>query len=150
MSQEGFNPGLRLKIAGQAAFSLDIRSAEEPTLAVMRAELAALVARIEAREGVRFDLGPETGSAPAAMSPAVLAALGRAADALGLPQRAMACGAGHDAAVFARMGVPTAMIFIRNPNGSHNPDEHMEMADFAAAARLFCRLALAPPVAELR
>jgi N-carbamoyl-L-amino-acid hydrolase len=28
------------------------------------------------------------------------------------------------------------MIFIRNDNGSHNPDEAMSMADFANAARL--------------
>ena len=28
-------------------------------------------------------------------------------------------------------GVPTAMIFVRNEHGSHNPDEAMELADFA-------------------
>ena len=35
----------------------------------------------------------------------------------------MASGAGHDAAVFAKVGMPTAMIFVRNEHGSHNPDE---------------------------
>ena len=35
----------------------------------------------------------------------------------------MPSGAGHDAAVFAKMGIPTAMIFVRNEHGSHNPDE---------------------------
>jgi N-carbamoyl-L-amino-acid hydrolase len=39
-------------------------------------------------------------------------------------------GAGHDAAVFAQSGIPAAMLFIRNENGSHNPMEHMEMDDF--------------------
>ena len=28
------------------------------------------------------------------------------------------------------------MIFIRNAHGSHNPEEAMELADFAAATRL--------------
>ena len=27
------------------------------------------------------------------------------------------------------------MIFVRNENGSHNPEEAMEMEDFAAATR---------------
>ena len=45
-------------------------------------------------------------------------------------------GGGHDAGDFASAGVPTAMIFVRNPYGSHNPQEHMEMADFADAVRL--------------
>jgi N-carbamoyl-L-amino-acid hydrolase len=29
------------------------------------------------------------------------------------------------------MGVPTAMIFVRNDNGSHNPEESMSLDDFA-------------------
>jgi N-carbamoyl-L-amino-acid hydrolase len=32
------------------------------------------------------------------------------------------------------------MIFVRNPNGSHHPDEDMAMADFAQAARLLTAL----------
>jgi len=48
----------------------------------------------------------------------------------------MASGAGHDAAVFGIMGVPTAMIFVRNEHGSHNPDEAMDLGDFAQGLRL--------------
>jgi N-carbamoyl-L-amino-acid hydrolase len=43
---------------------------------------------------------------------------------------------GHDAAFFARRGIPTSVILIRNSNGSHNPDEHMEMEDFVAGLKL--------------
>lgn len=39
-------------------------------------------------------------------------------------------GAGHDAAIFANEGVPSAMIFIRNEHGSHNPSEAMALDDF--------------------
>ena len=39
-------------------------------------------------------------------------------------------GAGHDAAIFSAQGVPTGMIFVRNDNGSHNPEETMEIKDF--------------------
>jgi len=48
----------------------------------------------------------------------------------------MASGGGHDAVSFAEAGIPAAMLFVRNQNGSHNPDEAMEMVDFAEGARL--------------
>ena len=53
-----------------------------------------------------------------------------AAKNLGLPHKEIASPASHDAAAFSAAGVPTAMIFVRNDHGSHNPDEHMEIADF--------------------
>jgi beta-ureidopropionase / N-carbamoyl-L-amino-acid hydrolase len=38
--------------------------------------------------------------------------------------------AGHDAGILAAVGVPTAMLFVRNPTGvSHSPEEHAETAD---------------------
>jgi N-carbamoyl-L-amino-acid hydrolase len=41
--------------------------------------------------------------------------------------------AGHDAGVMAAAGVPTAMLFVRNPSGvSHSPAEHAETADCLA------------------
>ena len=45
----------------------------------------------------------------------------------------LATGAGHDAGVLASAGVPTAMLFVRNPTGiSHSPAEHAEPADCEA------------------
>ena len=42
----------------------------------------------------------------------------------------IATAAGHDAGILASAGVPTAMMFVRNPTGvSHSPEEHAEMAD---------------------
>ena len=36
-------------------------------------------------------------------------------------------GAGHDAGILAAAGIPTAMLFVRNPTGvSHSPAEHAE------------------------
>ncbi|WP_116134804.1 hydantoinase/carbamoylase family amidase [Tropicimonas sp. IMCC34043] len=128
------------KVAGRVDFALDIRSECDTTLDMMRAELRRVVAQIELRTGTNFDLGDETGSDPARMNKAILAQMEQLADALAIPARRMASGAGHDAAVFARQGIPTAMLFIRNRNGSHNPDESMDIDDFAQAARLLCAL----------
>jgi N-carbamoyl-L-amino-acid hydrolase len=42
-------------------------------------------------------------------------------------------GAGHDAGILANAGVPTAMLFVRNPTGvSHSPAEHADRADCLA------------------
>jgi len=129
------------KVAGQVDFSLDIRSQSHETLDLMREELRQAVAQIEASHGVRFELGAETTSEPALMDRRLIADLASLAQAQGLTPEIMPCGAGHDAAVFAKAGVPTGMIFIRNANGSHNPDEAMDISDFAVAAQIlsaFC------------
>ena len=39
-------------------------------------------------------------------------------------------GAGHDAGILATHGIPTAMLFVRNPTGvSHSPAEFAEPED---------------------
>jgi N-carbamoyl-L-amino-acid hydrolase len=48
----------------------------------------------------------------------------------------MASGSGHHAMVFAGNQVPSAMIFVRNENGSYNPNESMEIEDFLQASEL--------------
>lgn len=42
-------------------------------------------------------------------------------------------GAGHDAGILAAAGVPTGMLFVRNPTGvSHSPAEHADPGDCQA------------------
>ncbi|SDI88448.1 N-carbamoyl-L-amino-acid hydrolase [Frankineae bacterium MT45] len=54
----------------------------------------------------------------------------RLATALGGQVPVLATGAGHDAGILAGAGIPTAMIFVRNPTGvSHSPAEHAETSD---------------------
>ena len=51
-------------------------------------------------------------------------------------------GAGHDAGILANAGIPTAMLFVRNPTGvSHSPAEHAELSDcLEGVAALTCAL----------
>ena len=58
----------------------------------------------------------------------------------GLPVVELASGAGHDAAVLAGAGVPTAMLFVRSLNGgvSHTPDEKTSPEDVALALDVLC------------
>ncbi len=127
------------KVAGRVDFTIDVRSAETDTLSHLEDRLMAHVAEIACDTGVTFDLGPRTASEPALMDEALVRRLQKASEAIGVAPRLMACGAGHDTAVFAQQGVPAAMIFVRNANGSHNPDEAMRLDDFAIATRLLGR-----------
>ena len=50
-------------------------------------------------------------------------------------------GAGHDAGILAAAGIPTAMLFVRNPTGvSHSPDETAEPADCVAGVAALARV----------
>jgi N-carbamoyl-L-amino-acid hydrolase len=129
------------KIPGEAHFQLDVRSVQPASVDAMFAELHRLIAAIEPRRGVRFDLGVETGSLPSPMDAAVQDALARAAQAGSIAHRTMASGGGHDAAAFAQAGVPAAMLFVRNQHGSHNPHEAMRMEDFADGCAVMTRWA---------
>jgi N-carbamoyl-L-amino-acid hydrolase len=127
------------RIAGEAAFQLDVRSVNAHSVDALMETLYDIVPEIEARRGVRFELGPESGSRAAPMDAGVQAGLARAAAALGVSHRAMASGGGHDAAAFVAAGIPAGMLFVRNQNGSHNPDEAMRMEDFRAACAVLTR-----------
>lgn len=51
-------------------------------------------------------------------------------DILGPDTPMLGTGAGHDAGIFANAGVPTTMLFVRNPTGSsHTPEEFAEPVD---------------------
>jgi N-carbamoyl-L-amino-acid hydrolase len=129
------------RVPGEARFTLDVRSVDLPALEEMRRVLDALVAEAERKHGVTVTLGPDTGPRPGFLDDALVQRLRDCAAARGIATHEMPSGGGHDALAFHEAGVPAAMLFIRNQNGSHNPDEAMEMDDFAEAARILTTLA---------
>jgi N-carbamoyl-L-amino-acid hydrolase len=124
------------KVPGETRFVIDLRSLSDETMDAMAASALDAAARIGAEYRVDFQLGGTSYSPPALMDARLQKGF---ADFLDTPF-AMASGAGHDAAVFAKLGIPTGMIFVRNQNGSHNPDEAMELDDFAVAAHALSAL----------
>lgn len=124
------------KIAGETRFVLDFRSIDDATMREMRDLALSLANEIGERYRVTFALGDELFSAPAGLDAAMRARFAAIAQRLDIASLAMASGAGHDAAVFANLGVPAGMLFVRNAHGSHNPNENMAIADFAAASRI--------------
>ncbi|MDQ0474364.1 hydantoinase/carbamoylase family amidase [Labrys wisconsinensis] len=124
------------RVLGELRFTLDLRSEHQAVLDRLRASLRRICAEVATRRGVRFELGPAFTWAPARMAPGLVDRLEAAAVRAGLPAPRLPSGAGHDAAAFAGADVPSAMVFVRNRNGSHNPDESMDAADLDAAVRL--------------
>ena len=124
------------KISGNVRFSLDVRSLDANCLGELETTVRGFADEIAERRGVEFDLGHVTQAAVGVMDPAIQDALATGVRELGIHAMPIPSGAAHDAAAFADAGVPTEMIFVRNANGSHNPDETMEIADFMQGTRL--------------
>jgi beta-ureidopropionase / N-carbamoyl-L-amino-acid hydrolase len=128
------------KVAGEVRFCLDMRADRGDVLESIHHRLLSLIDHIGRSRSVRFDLGTRSGTHPAPMSGALLEHLECLAAREGIRTLPMPSGAGHDAAVFANSGLATGMIFIRSQNGSHNPLESMDLADFEKAARILAAL----------
>jgi N-carbamoyl-L-amino-acid hydrolase len=124
------------RIPGTVRFSLDLRSQDAETLQALYDLFKSECRQIGKERGVEFRLDRRLDTAPAAMNAGWVARLRAAARDLGLPDEEMPSGAGHDAAVFANTGIPSAMIFVRNRHGSHNPREAMEIDDLLAGIAL--------------
>jgi acetylornithine deacetylase/succinyl-diaminopimelate desuccinylase-like protein len=113
-------PGGINVIPGRVRFTIDARAPDEERLERLIAELGV--------DGSRAVQPTPLGGAPAD-------ALVAAFEARGLPLVELASGAGHDAGVLARAGVPSVMLFVRAQNGgvSHSPEEHATPEDVALA-----------------
>ena len=118
------------RIPGDVRFSLEFRSQSLETLEAFYQLALVETAGIERARGVKFDFGERVLSEPGRIDRDWAARLKKACVDLGYPHIDIPSGAGHDAAVFANQGVPAAMLFVRNDNGSHNPDEKMDLDDF--------------------
>lgn len=123
-------------ISGEVQFSVDVRSVEPRVLARLESQLPGMAAEIGHKHQVQLALGPMTRAAPGVMAPPLVAQYRAAAVAMNISTMDIASGASHDSAAFADAGVPTAMLFIRNEHGSHNPDEAMTIPDFIEATKL--------------
>lgn len=124
------------RIPGEVSFSLEIRSLHQPTLEAFHALILAEIRQIEDQRQVRFEFDKRIDTQPAAMHEPWVDALVRMTREHGWEGVLTPSGAGHDAAVFANAGIPSAMLFIRNQHGSHNPFEAMELDDFIEASEV--------------
>lgn len=133
------------RIPGECTFSLEVRSQSLDTLEDFSQLLRREADSVGRERGVAFEFDRRSLSRPARMDERWVAHLLDTARTLQLNAEPIPSGAGHDAAVFANAGVPSAMIFVRNDHGSHNPKEAMEISDFLYGADVLYHAILDPP-----
>jgi N-carbamoyl-L-amino-acid hydrolase len=128
-------PNSGATIPGSAAFIVDLRHPDSPTLDLLESRIGELVEGIAGASGLRTDIARIMDKPPVHFSGELVDAVRDAARQCGYPAMDMLSGAGHDAMNVARV-VPTAMIFVPCKDGlSHNEAESATPAHLAAGAR---------------
>ena len=133
-------PGATNVIPGQVSFTIDLRA---PTDAHRKRAVADIVRQIEAiakrrKLVLQVDVTHENRTVPCA--PWLKAQVADAVAAEGYRVFELPSGAGHDGMAMIDIA-DVAMLFVRCRGGiSHHPDEHVELADADAGARVLLRL----------
>ncbi|WP_343065206.1 allantoate amidohydrolase [Nocardioides mesophilus] len=107
---------------------LDARAESADRLDALVAEVGRLGQEWAGRDGTTLEVAAESVSGEVRFDAGLAQRLAGPRD-----WPVIATMAGHDAGVLSAAGVPTAMLFVRNPTGvSHSPAEHAEAADCLA------------------
>lgn len=107
---------------------LDARCEDDLALSQLVAAIERQAAERAERDGTTLIVTAESVSTAVSFTPELARQI--AADHEGGDWPIIPTGAGHDAGVMSQAGIPTAMIFVRNPTGvSHSPAEHAEIPD---------------------
>ncbi len=111
---------------------LDARAKDSATLEDLVATVTESAVAQAANDGTAVDVSPESVTGELSFDPALrdqlVDTVAKAFDRPTVP--VLPTGAGHDAGILAAAGVPTAMLFVRNPTGiSHSPSEFAEPSD---------------------
>jgi allantoate deiminase len=118
-------PGATNTIPERCELFADLRAPDDPRVEAL-VDGAVAAARAAAKASAcEVAIVPRWRYEAVAMSPGPMGALRRAVEALGVEPRELPSGAGHDAAILALAGVPSAMLFVRSDAGgvSHAPEE---------------------------
>jgi allantoate deiminase len=133
-------PGATNVIPGQVSFTIDLRA---PTDTHRKKAVADIVRQIEAiarrrKLKLQIDITHENRTVPCA--PWLKAQVADAVAAEGYRVFELPSGAGHDGMAMIDIA-DVAMVFVRCRGGvSHHPDEHVDLADADAGARVLLRL----------
>ena len=107
---------------------LDARCSSDGALADLVGGVSRQAAERAERDGTSVEVTAEPVSGAVAVDAGLAARV--AADHEGPDWPVIPTQAGHDAGILSAAGIPTAMLFVRNPTGvSHSPAEHAEVAD---------------------
>jgi allantoate deiminase len=126
-------PGASNVIPGRVALSLDVRHPDDALRDASVADLRARAEEVAGARGLHAAWTEVQATGAVTCSPGLARALETAVEDTGVRVVRLPSGAGHDAAVMARI-CEIAMLFVRCAGGvSHNPAEAVTAADVAVA-----------------
>ncbi len=121
-------PNATNAIASRVVARMDARAATSSVLEAMGAAVERLAQERADWDGTHVKMTAESVSGEVYFDPRLAQRI--AAQAEGEDWPVIATMAGHDAGVVSEAGIPTAMLFVRNPTGvSHSPEEFAEWKD---------------------
>jgi len=133
-------PGATNVIPGQVSFTVDIRAPDDTHRKRAVADIVREIETIAKRRNLalQLDVTHENRTVPCA--PRLKAQIAEAISAEGFSVFELPSGAGHDGMAMIDIA-DVGMIFVRCRGGiSHHPDEHVELADADAGARVLLRV----------
>ncbi|MPZ62383.1 MAG: allantoate amidohydrolase [Propionibacteriales bacterium] len=122
-------PGGTNAVPSRVQAWLDARASEQSMLRELVETVTRLATERAGRDDTSVTMVAESASPPVRFDRALASRLaGRLGGVPVIPT-----AAGHDAGVLSAAGIPTAMLFVRNPTGiSHSPEEFAERDDCLA------------------
>ena len=136
------HPNSRNVIPGEVKFSIDLRNASDELVERQVAQVRARAERLAAETGLAIRIEPVSSYPAQQFDADCVAAVARAAGALGYTHMPAVSGAGHDAVYLARCA-PAGMIFIPCKDGiSHNEVEDAAPAHVEAGANVLLHVML--------
>jgi hydantoinase/carbamoylase family amidase len=132
-------PGIATAVAGECAFTLDVRHHDPSQLSELSAAAEAEIGRAATDHGCEVDHAALLSIAPVDFDPALVTRAIRATDG----GAALRSGPLHDAAALAGAGIPTGMVFAPSTGGvSHTRGEDTPEAALLQAIESFGALAI--------
>jgi allantoate deiminase len=130
-------PGAVNVIPGDVIFTLDARAPDDATRRRAIEDIIETTRSIAARRGLTLDMSHMHDADATPCDGPVQEAMAMALSDLGIQERRLPSGAGHDAMAMAAL-CPVGMLFVRCKGGiSHHPDESMTVEDAEAAMAVF-------------
>lgn len=114
---------------------LDARGESADELTDVVASITRQAEQRARRDGTRLEVHAESVTGAVTFDADLASAAAAGGGALPLPM--LATQAGHDAGILQAAGIPSAMLFVRNPTGiSHSPDEFASLDDCLAGVNV--------------
>ncbi|HLI27203.1 MAG TPA: Zn-dependent hydrolase [Chloroflexota bacterium] len=130
-------------VPARVTFYVDVRDVDGDRQREAAQDILTLAQQVAARRGVGLEAEKLGDSSPVVLPLWLRQRVRDVCNRLGVPHRVLNSGAGHDAAILARL-LPAAMLFVPSHQGlSHCPEEWTSIADIATGVRVLYHAVLA-------